>query len=85
MQTSSGFSSLMTCWHCHTASAEPRYQVLPVRCWAGMASMNWSRMGARRQLRAMCSSSDALLYCVSTLMRETPELTKFERTMSMMR
>ena len=65
-----GFSSLMTCWHWQTASAEPRYHVLPVRCCAGMASMNWSRMGARRQSRAMCSSSDALLYCVSTLMRD---------------
>ena len=75
----------MTCWHWHTASAEPANHVLPVRCWAGMASMNWSSTAARRQSRAMCSSSDALLYCVRTLMRASPELTKFERTMSMMR
>ena len=36
----SGFSSVMTCWHWKTASAEPRNHDLPVRCWAGMASMN---------------------------------------------
>jgi hypothetical protein len=50
-----------------------------------MASMNWSRMGESRHTRAMCSSSEALLYCVRILMRASPELTKFDRTMSMMR
>ena len=85
MTTSSGFSSWMTCWVWKTASAEPRNQLVPVRCCAGMASMYWSRMGERRHTRAMCSSSDALLYCVRTLMRKRPELTKFDRTMSMIR
>ncbi len=47
--------------------------------------MNWSRIGERRHTRAMCSSSEALLYCVRTLIRASPELTKFESTMSMMR
>ena len=44
-----------------------------------------SSIGESRHARAMCSSSEALLYCVRTLIRVSPELTKFERTMSMMR
>ena len=47
--------------------------------------MKLSSMGERRHDRAMCSSSDALLYCVRTLIFVSPELTKFERTMSMIR
>ena len=47
--------------------------------------MKLSSIGERCQARAMCSSSDALLYWVRTLIWRRPELTKFDSTMSMMR
>ena len=50
---------------------------------SGIVSMKESSIGESRQALAMCSSSEALLYCVSTLIRESPELTKLDRTMSM--
>ena len=85
MKTCSGDSSVITCSVWKTASADPLNQLLPVRCCAGIVSMKLSSIGDRRHDRAMCSSSDALLYCVNTLIFVSPELTKFDRTMSMIR
>src|SRR5919108_2749546 len=67
------------------ASAEPRYHSGPVRCCAGTASTNCPSIEENRQPREMCVLSESDLYCVSTFMRRTPELAKFERTKSMIR
>src|SRR5438309_2776663 len=67
------------------ASAEPLYHSGPVRCCAGTLSTNCPSIELSRHPREMCVFSDSDLYCVSTFMRSTPELAKFERTKSMMR
>ncbi len=56
-----------------------------MRCCAGTASTNWPSIEERRHPRDKSVWSESDLYCVSTFIRSTPELAKFESTMSMMR
>src|SRR3954467_11125393 len=67
------------------ASAEPRYQSLPARIWAGTLSQYCPRNELIRHARERWLLSESDLYWVSTFSLKTFELTKFDRQKSMIR
>jgi hypothetical protein len=67
------------------ASALPVYQRRPSRCWAGTVVMYCPSTLDSRHVVEMCRSSEWDLYCVSTQIRCSPPLTRFDSTKSMRR
>jgi len=68
------------------ASAVPRYQSVPMRCWGGTEMMNSPTSGLTMfQPTRMWRSREKDLYWVSTATRRMPELRQLERVKSMIR